>query len=248
MQNDPFAPKYGVGHNQPQPTQPLQYAGMPVGQPKKRLNILLIPLILAVLFLLGAIGFGIWAFMGMQDYKLNVQPKIDKAVAIAEEKTKTEKDKEFVEKEKSPVRTYKAPQTAGSLLITYPKTWSAFVEESDKNNELVNGYFHPSYVPAAESGTDFALRVEVVSQSYDQVLKQFEGKAKNGKVRISAYKAPKMASGLVGARVDGEINTGQQDSMVLFALRDKTIKVSTESAQFLSDFNNIVLANLTFEP
>jgi hypothetical protein len=247
MQNDPFAPKYGVGNNA-QPTPPLQYGGMPVGQPKKRLNVLLVPFILAVLFLLGAIGFAVWAYTGMQDYKLNVQPKIDQAVAIAEEKTKTEKDKEFVEKEKSPVRTYKAPQTAGSLVITYPKTWSAFVEESDKNNELVNGYFHPSYVPAVDSETDFALRVEIVSESYDQVLKQFEGKVKSGKLKISAYKAPKMPAGLVGARVDGEINTGQQDSMVIFPLRDKTIKVSTESAQFLGDFNNIILANLTFQP
>lgn len=247
MNHDPFAPKYGVGH-QPQPTQPLQYGGMPVGQPKKSLNALLIPLILSVVFLLSAIGFGIWAYMGMQDYKLNVQPKIDQAVAIAEEKTKTAKDAEFIEKEKSPVRTYKAGQTAGSLVITYPKTWSAYVEESDKANELVNGYFHPSYVPAANSGTDFALRVEIVSTSYDQELKQLEGKAKSGKVKISAFKAPKMPEGLVGARIDGEINTGQQDSMVMFPLRDKTIKVSTESAQFLGDFNNIVLANLTFEP
>ncbi len=247
MNQDPFAPKYGVGDKN-QPVPPLQYGGMPVGQPRKRLNGLLIPFILAVLFLMGAIGFAIWAYMGMQDYKSNVQPKIDQAVAIAEEKTKTAKDAEFVEKEKSPVRTYKAPQTAGSLVITYPKTWSAFVEESDKNNELVNGYFHPSYVPAAESGTDFALRVEVVSQAYDQVLKQFEGKVKTGKLKISAYKAPKMAASSVGARVDGEINTGQQDSMVIFPLRDKTIMISTESAQFLGDFNDIVLANLTFEP
>ena len=125
MNQDPFAPKYGVGNNPQQPAQPLQYAGVPVGQPKKGLNILLIPLILAVLFLLGAIGFSVWAYMGMQDYKTNVQPKIDQAVAIAEEKTKTQKDAEFVEKEKIPTRTYQAGQPAGSLLITYPKTWSS---------------------------------------------------------------------------------------------------------------------------
>lgn len=247
MQNDPFAPKYGVGNNQ-QPMQPLQYGGMPVGQPKKHLNVLLIPFILTLLLLLGSIGFAVWAYMGMQDYKLNVQPKIDQAVAIAVETTKTEKDKEFVEKEKIPTKTYKAGQTAGNLSITYPKTWSAYVEESDKGSEVINGYLHPSFVPAPDSGTDFALRIEVVSASYDQVLRQFQGKVKSGKVRVSAYKAPRMPEGLVGTRVDGEINTGQQDSMVIFPLRDKTIQVSTESAQFLGDFNDIVLANLTFEP
>lgn len=250
MQNDPFAPKYGVSPQQQQqvPQQPMQYAGMPVGQPKKGLNLLLIPLIIAIIFLFSAVGFGIWAFAGMQDYKNNVQPKIDQAVEIAKQQTASEKDKEFVEKEKTPTRTYTAGQTAGNLVITYPKTWSAYVDEADKGSTIINGYFHPGFVPTAGSGTDFALRVEVVSQSYDQVIKQFESKAKNGKVKISAYKAAKMPQGQVGVRVDGEINTGQQDSMVVFPLRDKTIKVSTESQTFLGDFNNIVLANLTFVP
>jgi hypothetical protein len=186
--------------------------------------------------------------MGMQDYKLNVQPKIDQAVEIAKQETATAKDAEFVEKEKNPLETYKAGQVAGNLTILYPKTWSAYVEESTEDETVVNGYFHPSYVPSAESGTDFALRVEVISRSYDEELKQLESKAKSGKVKISAYKAPKMAEGQVGARIDGEINPGQQDSMVMFPLRDKTIKISTESAQFLGDFNNIVLANLIFQP
>lgn len=227
----------------------MQYGGMPVGQPKKGLNVLLIPLIVAIIFLLGSLGFGAWAFAGMQDYKTNVQPKIDQAVAIAVQETSTAKDKEFVEKEKIPTKTYTAGQTAGNLVITYPKTWSGYVDESDKGNTIVSGYFHPAFVPAADSGTDFALRIEVISQSYDQVVKQFDAKVKNGKVKVSAYKAPKMGEGQVGVRVDGEINTGQQASMVIFPLRDKTIKVSTESAQtFLGDFNDIVLANLTFVP
>lgn len=250
MHNDPFAPKYGVNPSQSQqPQQPMQYAGMPVGNQKKGMNVLLFPLIIAVVFLFGSLGFGAWAFVGMQDYKNNVQPKIDQAVEIAKQETATSKDKEFIEKEKVPTRTYKAGQTAGNLTIVYPKTWSAYVSEADAGGSIVNGYFHPGHVPAANSGTDFALRIEVVSQSYDQVIKQYEGKAKNGKVKISAYKAPKMAEGQVGVRVDGEINTGQQDSMVVFPLRDKTIRVSTESAQtFLGDFNDIVLANLMFTP
>lgn len=226
----------------------MNYGGVPIGQPKKGLNLLLIPLIISVALLLGSIGFGAWAYMGMQDYKTNVQPKIDKAVAIAKQETETTKDKEFVEKEKNPLKTYQAGQTAGNLLIKYPKTWSAYIDEANKGSSIVNAYFHPNYVPPSDSGTDFALRVQVISQTYDQVLKQYEGKSRSGKVKISAYKAPKLAEGAVGSRIDGEINAGQQDSMVLFPLRDKTIIISTESAQFLNDFNTIVLANLTFTP
>jgi hypothetical protein len=246
MQQDPFAPKYG---NIPQAPQPIPtYGGMPVQPNKKGINILLLPLILAIFLLSGSIVFGIWAYSGMQDYKNNVQPKIDKAVALAQQETATAKDAEFVEKEKSPVKEYKTSQTAGSITIQYPKTWSAVVTEDEKANETVDGYFHPSYVPGVNKETDYALRLKVVSQSYDEVLKQFEARAKSGKLVISPYKAPKMGEGAVGVRIVGEINTGQQNNMVIFPLRDKTIQISTESNQFLGDFNSIILANLTFVP
>jgi hypothetical protein len=221
---------------------------MQVAQPRKGMNILLIPFVLTIIFLLASIGFGVWAFMGRQDYKNNVDPKIAQAVQIAQQETSTAKDKEFVEKEKFPVKEYKAPQTAGSLYVVYPKTWSGFVTERSEGDELINGYFHPNYVPGVQSGTDFALRVRVLSRTYSEHLKQFEAKAKAGKVKIAPYAAPKLGKGVVGVRIDGEINTGQKDTMVLFPLRDKVIEVSTESAQFLGDFENIVLANLKFSP
>jgi hypothetical protein len=53
---------------------------------------------------------------------------------------------------------------------------------------------------------------------------------------------------VVGSRIDGEINLGQKDSMILLPVRDKTIKISTESQEFMGDFNDIVLANLKFVP
>ena len=236
--------QYGLPPQQVPPT----YGGMQMAQPKKSLNGLLIPFILSVLFLLGAIGFGAWAYMGKMDYKNNVDPKIAAAVTIAQQETSTSKDKEFVEKEKNPFKEYKAAQIAGSLSLQYPKTWSAFVTEDLNGSTLVDGYFHPNFVPGFQSGTDFALRVKVVSRDYASELKQYEGKAKSGKVTISPYKAPKLDASTVGARITGEINTGQQDTMVLFPLRDKTIVISTESAQFVGDFDNIILANLTFTP
>ena len=79
-------------------------------------------------------------------------------------------------------------------------------------------------------------------------MKQFASKSKTGKVTISPYSAPKLPAGTIGSRVEGEINTGQQGSMVVFPLRDKTIEISSESAQFKNDFDSIILANLTFVP
>jgi len=46
----------------------------------------------------------------------------------------------------------------------------------------------------------------------------------------------------------GQIINGKKGSMVMFPLRDKTLKVWTEADQFVGDFNNSVLPNLTFVP
>ena len=208
---------------------------------------LIIALVIFIILFSGAAGFAAWAYAGRQDYKNNVDQKVNAAVTIAKQQTATEKDKEFVEKEKNPFKEYKGPSNFASIDIMYPKTWSAFVTENDKSTIPVDGYFHPSWVPGTQSGTAFALRVQVTNQAYDQELRQFESKTKAGKVKVSPYKAPKVPD-ILGTRVEGEVNNGQQDVMILFPVRDKTLKISTESPQFVDDFDGIIMANLTFSP
>jgi hypothetical protein len=36
--------------------------------------------------------------------------------------------------------------------------------------------------------------------------------------------------------------------MLVIKVRDKTLEISTESNDYLNDFNNIILASLTFVP
>ena len=210
---------------------------------------LLFAFVFVVLLLFGAIVFGIWAYMGVQDYKANMEPKVAAAVEVAKKEISTTKDNELAEREKSPLKRYSGSATYGSVGISYPKTWSAYVDESgtgDSSNPL-NGYFHPNFVPGVQESSSFALRVQVVPTSYSEELKQFDSLVTEGKVKISAYSAPKVA-GIVGVRVDGQIINEKKGSMVLFPLRDKTLKVWTEADQFVGDFNNSVLPNLTFIP
>ncbi|MDB5185774.1 MAG: hypothetical protein JWL85_297 [Candidatus Saccharibacteria bacterium] len=219
----------------------------PAGKSRRHIDIFLILFIITLVFFLSVAGFAAWAYMERGDYKNNSDKKVAAAIEIAKQETATEKDKEFVEKEKNPYKEYKGPGTFGSINVTYPKTWAAFVTEADKGSSPIDGYFHPSFVPGVNSGTQFALRVEVVNQQYSDVMKQFEGKVKTNKVKVTPYKAPKVPD-VLGSRVEGEINTGQKDYMVLFPLRDKTIKISTESDRFVNDFNSIILPNLVFVP
>lgn len=211
------------------------------------MNVLLIPFILMTLFFLGASGVAYWAFMERQDYKNNADQKIAAAVEISKQETATTKDNEFVEKEKYPLKPYVGPATFGSVSVKYPKTWSAYVNEAGTGHTPLNGYFYPNFVPGIESGTGFALRIEVSESSYPEELRKFEASAKAGRVRVSPYVAPKSPD-IVGARVEGEIVNQKKGSMVLMPLRDKTLKVWTEADQFQKDFNEIILPSLGFTP
>jgi hypothetical protein len=231
---------------QPQPPQgPVpQYRSANSKSPS---NPLLIVTIVLVVALVAVLIFGIWAFGERGTYKDKTDQIVAKEVTAAEQRTSDQKDKEFVEKEKNPLQEYKSPATYGSVSIMYPKTWSAYVDERGDSGQPINGYFHPNFVPAIDSGTAFALRVEIVDKSYDQEVKEFDARVKNGKVKASPYKAPKVQN-VSGSRIEGEINQGQKGVMIIFPLRDKSIKISTQSDTYLKDFNDIILANLTFVP
>ncbi len=207
------------------------------------------PLVLTVgilvLLLIGSLVFGIWAFSGRQNYKNNVNQIVAGQIKVAQAKTASDKDNEFAQKEKLPYKTYKGPSAFGSIVIKYPKTWSAYVDETSGDNDtVVDGYFHPGFVPGTQSTTAFALRVQIVSNAYSDELNQLAGS--DSGLHVEPFRAKSVPT-VLGARLDGQIVTGKQGSMVLLPLRDKTLKIWTESSQFVPDFNQ-VLANLSFSP
>jgi len=208
-----------------------------------------IPLILAIvfglLFVLSSI-FGLWAFAGMQDYKNNVDEKIADASAVAVQQAETAKDAEFVEKEKSPIRSYKGPATYGTVTFSYPKTWSIYAEEA-ATGTVLDLYALKDVVPGVKNSQTFGLRVEIVSQSYDSEVKKFDSKVKNGEVTSTAFR-PVLVPSVLGVRIDGTLEKDVQGSLVLLPLRDRTIKIYTEIPQYVGDFNNTILPSLTFVP
>ncbi|HEY1064169.1 MAG TPA: hypothetical protein VGE30_02605 [Candidatus Saccharimonadales bacterium] len=208
-------------------------------------NVLLLPLILASVFFVGALGFGVWAFTERQDYKNNYDEKAAVAVAEAKKQEGALKDKQYAEAAKLPLKTYNGPQQFGSIAVQYPKTWSAYVVGAAGGAEDFAAYFHPDAVPQVdEESSSFALQIEVVSETYDSVLSEFQDAEG---VSVTPYSLPKLAK-VVGVRVDGQIEENKRGSMIVLPLRDKTIKIYTEAESFLSDFNNNILPNLTFSP
>lgn len=220
---------------------------LPASAINKHRNRLIFPLVLAVLLLLAAAGFGYWAFTSRQDYKNNVDTKVEEATGAAVSTAVEAKEQEFKEREKLPLKQYKGPSAFGSVNVSYPKTWAGYVIESEKGSTPVNGYFHPNFVPDVQGSTAFALRVEVLNEAYDKALARFDSDSKRGTVKVSAIKAAKVPN-VTGARVDGQIESDKRGSVVLFPLRDKTLRLTVESEDFVGDFNTIILDKLTFTP
>jgi len=204
---------------------------------------LIVIVLLAILFL-SVVVFAGWAFSSRNDYKNNVDKKINTAVDKAVKASNAKKDAEFAQREKEPLKVYQGPAEFGTVKIKYPKTWSAFITQDAKNSIPVNAYLHPDFVPGLQSGTAYALRLEIIQGDYDQQLKKFDSLSKAKKVKVTPFQS----GSTTGARIDGEIDKGKKGSIVLLPLRDKTIKLTTESEIFVNDFNDIILKNLTFIP
>lgn len=212
------------------------------------LNILLIPLIISSLLLIGLIVLAGTTYSSLQDYKNNSDKKVSDAVTLAKQQESTTKDKEFAEAEKLPLKTYVGPQSAGTINIKFPKTWSAYIDDAGTAGAPVEGYFYPHIVPSltAPSST-FALRIKVLPQPYNITVQTFAGQQQSGLVSISPFSLPKVSS-VIGIRVDGQVGTNKSGSMIVLPLRETTLEVWTENKDFLDDFNNTILANLTFLP
>jgi hypothetical protein len=185
-------------------------------------------LVISIVLLVAAIGFGAWAYSGRQDYK----NKVDSKISVA------------VQQEKSPYSTYDGPEAYGSIVLQYPRTWSGYVDTSGSDYP-VDGYFNPGVVPSITSQSSvFALQVRVLNQSYSQTLQSLQ---QNG-VTSQAYALPSLPK-IVGVELSGPIASNQtNETMVVLPIRADTIEISTDGTQYLNDFNNTILKYFSFSP
>lgn len=214
------------------------------------LNVLLIPVLILALLFVGAGSFAVWAYGSRQDYKNNVDAKVAAAVQANTRTVQAQDAHDYAEASKNPLTVYNGPDAYGSLKVSYPKTWSAYVATTGSSNP-VDVYFHPGYVPSTDSKLTYNLRVQVNSQSYSTVLSSYSGKVTGGQVTAAPYTLPKVPN-VVGTILTGAVvsnqPTGGQGTLVLVPLRNMTLEIWTESNDYLPDFNTYVLPNLTFSP
>lgn len=199
-------------------------------------------------------AFALWAYSGRQDFKNNVDQKVSVAVGDAKKQQVEEDNKRFAEELKNPLQTYTGPSDYGSVSVQYPKAWSAYLASNGLSSDaILDVYFHPEVIPPLSmqngSRSAVALNVQVLNQSYSQAISGLKTRAEQPQAQVVAepYALPKMPS-QAGILFRGQLTNDLNGLAIYVPLRDKTIKISTDTDQYLADFNNYILPNISFEP
>lgn len=204
---------------------------------------LLLPFVVVMILALGLGVFSVWAYSSYNDQKSNVDAIVAVEVVKAEEAQEEVLRAEFAEEAKNPNKSYTSPSALGSVKIVYPKSWSAYVQAQETGTVKLEGYFHPNYVPSTDSDVLYATRVSLSRSDYTKELASYQKAVDNGEITAKAI----TVSGTKGTRLDGLIEKEVNGAVVLLPLREKTLIISTESTDYLADFNKII-SNLTFSP
>lgn len=199
-------------------------------------------IVLGVLSLVLAV-FGAWSFVNYMHHKNDVDAIVGKAVDVAKQEQKTADEAAFAEEEKLPTVKLAGPSDLGSVNLSYPKTWSAYVDKSGTGGEYV-AYLNPGEVKSVSQKAINAVVVSVKDDEYEDVLKSYGNLVENGDLKAS----PVTLGDQVGTRMEGTFSKDVQGAEVLFKLRDKTLSIKAQSNDYLGDFNNIILPSLTFNP
>lgn len=221
-------------------------SGMSTNRQSGYINLLLVGLIFAVVLFLGTAGFSAWAFSGRQDYKNHSDVKAAAAASAAVKVAQAADATKYAQEAKNPLKTYVGPAQYGGITVHYPKTWSGYIVRN--SSSPLDAYFQPDVVnDISAPNTSFALRIQVVNQTYAQVMQSYSPKVLVKQVTIKPYSLVKVPS-VIGSRVDGQISTDNQGSVIVLPLRNLTLVISTQAQAFEPDFDNIILPNLSFSP
>lgn len=192
--------------------------------------------IVLTILLAGAGSFAIWAYLQYQEQKTDVDGKIDLATTKARKEQADADEAKFIEREKEPNRQFVGPSDYGRVTFMYPKTWSVYEAREASTGGNYEAYLNPVVVPQITSQRQFALRVTIVNQDYEAVIKQYQslvtrGDLKSRGVAIGEY---------TGTRLEGNFSKDIRGAAVIFKIRDKTLMIRTDSNTFMKDFDALV--------
>lgn len=203
--------------------------------------VIIIVSLIAVTF----IGLFIWMSVQYNDVQTDVYSQISVAVAEAKNEQAKKLEKEFLEREKYPYKTFSGPVDYGQLTFEYPKTWSVYVAAAATKGGDFNAYFNPIQVDAVGDDTINALRVTVRDESFDDVTAEYQKviDEKDSGLTMESVTIGKVKDGnaITANRYIGKIpDTDLNGFIVIFKIRDKTAILQTDSVLFQEDFDKLL--------
>jgi hypothetical protein len=205
-------------------------------------NPLIVVIIILGVMVVGLSSFSVWAYINYNEQKNNVDQKVGAAVAEAKRLQAEEDETKFAEREKLPTRQFVGPDDFGHVSFQYPKTWSAFVSRLGTGGANYEAYLQPGVVPPLDSQTPYALRITILDRKYESVLNDYQQTVKDGKIRSTQT----TVNGDNATRMEGQIEQSVDGVMILAKIRDKTLKVYTESRTFQPDLDNTIIPSLQY--
>lgn len=189
-----------------------------------------------VLFLITA-SLAAWAYIAYTEEKKDVDSKIALAVAEAKKEQLEADQEKFAEEAKNPRLEFVGPDDYGRLSFLYPKDWSVFIERDASDRGDFKAYLHRQQIPPlTNKDSRFALRVEIMNRDMDSVISSYDSLLKKGDLTSSSPEY----NGLASTRFDGAFSKDLRGSVVLFRVRDKTVRLSTDAETFRPDFDEIL--------
>lgn len=215
-------------------------------KPKKDIKSIVMIVVIVVMSLIAMtfVGLFVWKNLQYEEISVDVNAKVEKAVAIAKDEVTTRMEDEFLVREKYPYRTFSGPADYGQLTFEYPKTWSVYVAADAINGGDYFAYFNPIEVNPVSENTINALRLIIRDRDIESVVAEYK-KAMDKKDSNLTMESVTF-SGITANRYTGTIpGTDLSGYIVIFKIRDKTVIMQTDTVVFEEDFNRL-LETITF--
>lgn len=205
-------------------------------QPSRGRIIEAIALVLAILAAIAFAVLFVWKYTEWDKVRTDIDGQIDAAVARAVSENTTRLENEFLEREKSPSKSFAGPADYGSVTFEYPKTWNVYVAKDAANGGNFEAYFNPGEVHAVGSGAVNALRFVILDTPFEQVVAPYQAQLAGGQLSMATRKVgstfANVYTGTVGENIHGII--------ALFKVRDKTAAFQTDAMLFANEFYQIL--------
>ena len=198
-----------------------------------------IAIIILALVSVTFIGLFIWINSQFIDVSTDVSGQIAEAEARARYEQEEKDLAQYAEDEKYPLRTFAGPVNYGQLSFEYPKTWSVYVAADAVKGGDYEAYFNPLIVEPVSSETVNALRVKILNKAFDEVVAEYKEYMEEEDVDLTVEAVT--VAGTTAQRYTGTIpDTDLSGIIVVFAIRDKTAIMQTDTQLFADDFDALL--------